>query len=116
VLEAPPYTFNAGFNYGIPVGAGEVILHADSVWVARQFYTAFNDIPPFQQQQSPSNWEANARIAYKSEGEKFEIGLWGKNLNDNEAVNWAINPQVFGIKFTTVPYPRRYGADFRWNF
>jgi len=116
VLEAPPYTINVGLNYTIPVKAGDVVLHGDAVWVGRQFYTAFNDIPPYDQQQSPSNWESNARIAFRSASERFEFGLWGKNLNNNEAVNWAINPQVFGIKFTTVPYPRRYGADFRWNF
>jgi iron complex outermembrane receptor protein len=116
VLEAPPYTINLAANYKIPLGTGAVTLHADSVWVGRQFYTAFNDIAPFNQQQSPSNWEANARVAYRSGSERFEFGLWGKNLNDNDAVNWAINPQVFGIKFTTVPYPRRYGVDIRWNF
>ena len=116
VLEAPPYTVNLGVNYKVQVGGGDILFHGDSVWVGRQFYTAFNDITPYNEQQSSSSYETNARIAYRSAGQRFEFGLWGKNLNNNEAVNWAINPQVFGIKFTTVPYPRRYGADFRWNF
>jgi iron complex outermembrane receptor protein len=116
VLEAPPYTVNVSTNYAIPAGSGEVVLHADSVWVGSQFYTAFNDIEPFDEQRSPANWEANARIGYRSGDGRYSVGVWGKNLNDNEAVNWAINPQVFGIKFTTVPYPRRWGVDFNLNF
>jgi iron complex outermembrane receptor protein len=116
VLEAPPYTVNAAANYSIPAGDGSVVLHADAVWVGRQFYTAFNDIEPYDEQQSPSQWEANARIGYRSPDDRFSVGVWGKNLNNNEAVTWAINPQVFGIKFTTVPYPRRWGVDFNVNF
>jgi iron complex outermembrane receptor protein len=116
VLEAPPYTVNAAANYYIPVGEGSIVLHADAVWVGRQFYTAFNDIAPYHEQQSPSQWEGNARIGYRSADDRFSFGVWGKNLNNNEAVTWAINPQVFGIKFTTVPYPRRWGVDFNVNF
>ena len=63
-----------------------------------------------------AHWESNARISFGSTDGKYDFGIWGKNLNDNEARTFSTNPAAFGIRFTTIPYPRRYGADFRWNF
>jgi len=115
VLEAPPYTANLALDYRIPFGRLQVALHSDTNWVGKEYFTAFNNIAPWGQDSSPAHWETNARLAFKSSDGKYEFGIWGKNLNNNDAVTWSVSPQAFGVRFTTVPYPRRWGADFRWS-
>jgi iron complex outermembrane receptor protein len=116
LLEAPPYTVNLAGDYTFRFTSGELLLHADATWVGKEYFTAFNDLPPNDINVSKASWESNARIAFRGRDDKYEIGIWGKNLNDNDEVNWSVSPFAFGIRFTTVPYPRRYGVDFRWNF
>jgi iron complex outermembrane recepter protein len=116
LLEAAPYTFNLALDYTLALGAGDLLLHADAGWVGKEYFTAFNDMPPNEINVADANWESSARISFRSEGGQYEIGVWGKNLNGNDEISWSVSPFVFGIQFTTVPYPRRYGVDFRWNF
>jgi iron complex outermembrane recepter protein len=116
LLEAPPYTANLALDYSIPFERLKVGLHADANWTGKQYFTAFNDTPPYDADVSAAHWESNARISFGSTDGKYDFGLWGKNLNNNEAKSFSTSPAAFGIRFTTIPYPRRYGADFRWNF
>jgi iron complex outermembrane receptor protein len=117
LLEAPPYTVNVSLDHAFPLdGAGELVLHVDANWVGKQYFTAFNDMPPNDLNVSEANWESNLRLAYRGGDGKYEFGVWGKNLNDNTARTFAVAPVAFGIRFTTLPYPRRYGLDFRYNF
>jgi iron complex outermembrane receptor protein len=116
LLEAPPYTANVALDYAIPFERFKVGLHADANWTGKQYFTAFNDIQPYGGDVSVAHWESNARLSIGSADGKYDFGIWGKNLNDNEARTFSTNPAAFGIRFTTIPYPRRYGADFRWNF
>jgi iron complex outermembrane receptor protein len=116
LLEAPPYTANLALDYSMPFERLKLGLHADANWTGKQYFTAFNDIPPYGGDVSAAHWESNARISFGTSDGKYDFGLWGKNLNNNEAKTFSTNPAAFGIRFTTIPYPRRYGADFRWNF
>jgi iron complex outermembrane receptor protein len=116
LLEAPPYTANLALDYAIPLERFKVGLHADANWTGKQYFTAFNNTPPYNGDVSAAHWESNARISFGSADGKYDFGFWGKNLNNNEARTFSTNPAAFGIRFSTVPYPRRYGADFRWNF
>jgi iron complex outermembrane receptor protein len=116
LLEAPPYSVTLAFDYSIPLQNTKLGLRADASWTGKQYFTAFNNIVPYNLAVSPSHWESNARVYISSRDGKFDFGIWGKNLNNQDALTFAANPAAFGILFTTVPYPRRYGADFRWNF
>jgi iron complex outermembrane recepter protein len=116
LLEAPPYTANLALDYAVPFERFKLGLHADANWTGKQYFTAFNDTQPYGGDVSVAHWESNARISIGSIDGKYDFGIWGKNLNENDARTFSTNPAAFGIRFTTVPYPRRYGADFRWNF
>jgi iron complex outermembrane recepter protein len=116
LLEAPPYSVTLAFDYSIPLHSTKLGLRADASWTGKQYFTAFNNIVPYNLAISPSHWESNARLYLSSRDGRFDFGIWGKNLNNQHALAFAANPAAFGILFTTVPYPRRYGADFRWNF
>lgn len=60
----------------------------------------------------------NARIAWSNDDDTFEVGIWGKNLQDNQI---AENPggfvaDFFGAYKTNIEDPRTYGVDFRYSF
>ena len=115
LIEAPPYTADLALDHSRVAGPGEIVLHADISWTGRRFFTPFNELPPNEINVSEAQWELNARIGYRSRNGRYDVGVWGKNLNNNDAVTWSVTPQVFGIRFATIPYPRRYGVDFRWD-
>jgi iron complex outermembrane receptor protein len=116
LLEAAPYTVNLALDYTFTLSKGDLVVHGDASWIGKEYFTAFNGAPPNDINVAAANWESSARVAYRGNDGKYEIGLWGKNLNDNDSRQWSVSPFPFGIQFTTVPYPQRFGVDFRWNF
>ncbi|MCR5877399.1 TonB-dependent receptor [Phenylobacterium sp. J367] len=118
LLESPKVSFNLSADYTAPLsGGGSLRLHADMVYKSEQYFSAFNaDKFPESLQQADAFTEVNARIAYRSPGDRFEVGLWGKNLTDNDVPTGAGTDQGTLTFFTTVPYPRRYGVDISAKF
>ncbi|GAA5316392.1 MAG: TonB-dependent receptor [Candidatus Pelagadaptatus aseana] len=60
----------------------------------------------------------NARIAWYSDDDKYELALWGKNLLDNQytGVPGGYAAGEFGIGLTTISEPLTWGMDARYNF
>lgn len=118
LLESPEVSFNLSGDYAAPVAdAGSLILHADLSYKSDQYFSAFNgDKFPESLQYADGFVEVNARVAYRDARQRFEIGLWGKNLTDNDVPTGAGTDQGTLTFFTTVPYPRRFGIDLSAKF
>lgn len=117
MLEAPKVSWNLSMDYTVPVGSGELLLHTDASYKSRQFFSAFNeDKFPESLAVADAFEEVNARLAYRGASGKYEIGVWGKNLTDNDTPTGGATDQGTFTFFNTVPYPRRYGIDLRMNF
>jgi iron complex outermembrane receptor protein len=119
LIEAPHTTFNLGLDYSMfAVGAGRVHAHVDGSRVGSKYFTPFNDIPPSQLSVGDAYYEANARIVYRADSDRYEVGVWGKNLtnNDEAAGQVGADQSSFFQRFTVSPYPRRYGIEFSYNF
>lgn len=108
LIEAPEYTVNFAVDYRQPMGdAGTLTFHIDAVNVAEQHFSATND-PVYQVDEF---WDAGARVAFLSSDESYEIAFYVKNLTDNDTeTGLQIDPTTM-TKFTTVPYPRRFGVE-----
>ncbi len=118
LIEAPNRTFNLALDYSVPVSGGSFELHADGVYISSMFYTPWNDYDAMSSiTVTPSQWEANARLAYRS-NDNFEVALWGKNLNENDVSAGQVGAGLapFFQRFTVSPYPRRYGVEFNYHF
>jgi iron complex outermembrane recepter protein len=113
LIEAPKSTFNVAADYETAVG-GDMTLnfHIDAVHVGTEYFTAFNN--PLAS--SRPYWESNARVSLKDPSRHYELSLWVKNLNDNSEVAGAILNAANGTKFTTIPFPRRYGVSLNYTF
>jgi iron complex outermembrane receptor protein len=75
---SPEWTFGAGGTYTIPVGPGELSLHAKWNFVDTQDTDTFND----PGSQIPKTHFVNAQIGY--EWDRFRITAFGENLTNEE--------------------------------
>ncbi|WP_068875597.1 MULTISPECIES: TonB-dependent receptor [unclassified Phenylobacterium] len=118
LIESPKLSLNVSADYTAPVGdAGEVLFHGDLAHKSGQYFSAFNrDTFPESLQYAKAFTEVNARIAYRDRAGRYEIGVWGKNLTENEVPTGAGTDQGTATFFTTVPYPRRFGVDASLKF
>jgi iron complex outermembrane receptor protein len=117
MIESPEVSMNVALDYTAPIGAGELFLHGDATYKSEQYFSAFNeDRFPESLQVADAFTELNARAAYRWGDGRYEFGVWGKNLTDNDVPTGAGTDQGTLTFFTTVPYPVRYGVDLRINF
>jgi iron complex outermembrane recepter protein len=119
LIEAPHSTFNLAFDYSMfALGAGRVHAHVDGSRVGSKFFTPFNNLPPSNLSVGAAYYEANARLAYRADSGRYEVGVWGKNLTDNDEAAGQVgaDQSTFFQRFTVSPYPRRYGVEFSYNF
>ncbi len=113
LIEAPSYTFNIAADYEVPLGnAGSFLIHADVNGADSQFFQATN-APEFL---ADSFVEANARVAWRDPSNRYEIAAYVKNLNDNDVETGIQTDPTTLTRFTTVPYPRRWGVEVSARF
>ncbi|EXS72026.1 hypothetical protein BF95_10840 [Sphingobium sp. Ant17] len=118
LIEAPRFTMNLAADYTVPLSSAvELTLHGDMVHKSKQFFTAYNDkVFPFSLGVTPAFQEYNARAGLAFEEDRYNLGLWGKNLSNNTTLAGVGIETNTMLRFGTVPYPRRYGIDFQVKF
>lgn len=107
MIEAPRYTGNVGVDYSTPLAAYLLTLHGDASFIGDQYFLATNDPAS---RVAPTR-DVSARIALLSPSKKVEVAVYGKNLTDNRNPAGLVLDATSQTRFTTVPYPRRYGID-----
>lgn len=108
LIEAPEHTFNIAVDYSRHLGElGSLRFHADATHIAEQHFSATN-APEYE---IDDFWDLGARISFLSQSETFEVAFYGKNLTENDTpTGLQIDPSSM-TRFTTVPYPRRFGIE-----
>ena len=113
LIEAPKSTLNLAADYDARISDTSVLtFHVDAVHVSKQFFTAFNDSAA----SSDPFWEANARVSYRNDEHNYEVAVWVKNLNDNTTPTGTVLNFGSQLRFTTIPYPRRWGISLNYEF
>ncbi|MRV72682.1 TonB-dependent receptor [Duganella sp. FT92W] len=107
MIEAPRHTFNIGADYSVPVEGYTLSLHGDATWIGDQYFLATNEP---RSRVAPSR-DVSARIGLLSPSKKVEYAVYGKNLTDNRNPAGLVLDPTSQTRFTTIPYPRRYGID-----
>jgi iron complex outermembrane receptor protein len=102
--NTPAWTGNAGLTYSQPIGAGRVDIAGDMSFKSKTFnYEIAN---PFLDQ--PAYQLFNASVVYHAPGDRFTLGLYGKNLTDKRYVTsgypyLTINPLTGEFVQSAVP-------------
>jgi iron complex outermembrane receptor protein len=109
--KVPEWTGYAGASYEIPLGTDDTVTLRGSYSYTSKFYT----------DQLNRYWLAqdgfgllDASVTF-ARGERWQVSLWGKNLTDEEYIDFAADVGTLG-SWVFGGEPRRYGVEFRANF
>ncbi|MFK8051163.1 MAG: TonB-dependent receptor [Halioglobus sp.] len=108
--RTPNHKFSLAAYYVQPVGEGDLVFTANYSYVDEQFMTVFND----DIETIDSYNQVNARIAWKPSSEKYEVSVFGRNLNDelSFANDYSVSALADGVRRTARPIsPRVYGLE-----
>ncbi len=109
----PKYSFNARVMYVVPMGdSGALQFQADMVGVS-------NTITEFNTLWSDSYETFNARITWLSADDRWEAGVWVRNITDEEYYRGGgpvpdLNDQI--TRLGLVADPRTYGITVKMRF
>ncbi len=91
---------------------GTLAAHFDTNYVGEQYFT----LPHDPRTLVDSYAVFDTRITFVSSDERWEAGLWVKNIGDEFYLTDVISLSGFGLDYTHVGPPRTYGADITFNF
>ncbi len=109
---APKYTSDLNAEYRIPVGSGEISLIGE-VLLRGEYYLT-NDNQPDGKVGDYQLY--NARVGWSSEGGRYHVTVWGKNLADKtvkQRLSDLSSQDLVGQKLIALNDPRMYGVTFR---
>lgn len=118
-------TVNLGFDWDIAqFESGYVTLHGDAAYTGQYYFDTFEDYSGVVEQNMSTGvygdgegdfWTLNGRLSYI--GENVSVGLWGKNLTDEEFYGFGISIEnLFGNGYRMLAPPRTYGVDVSYKF
>lgn len=94
------------------VAGGRVVVHLDGTYASRQYFELMNEDRIAQS----SYALANARIAFHGADERYEVGVWGRNLTDEFYLMSAVDLQAFGFDYRHRGLARTFGVDGSIHF
>ena len=92
--------------------AAKINLHLDTNYNSKQYLALPNENPISQGGYSL----LNGRLSLLSADEKWEVGVWGRNITDRFYLTNAVDVQGFGFDYRHIGTPRMFGADARYHF
>ncbi len=111
--NAPEASAALVVNYEWMLRDSTLNLQFDATWQDETFFTTNEDANVAQD----SYALMNARLAWRSPDESWELALWGKNLADKEYTTYVYDLQtLFGFNQLMRGTPSTYGVDVKFNF
>jgi len=102
----PEQTFNAGFQYTVPVSGGlEAQLRLDYEHRGKQYWDTGNTTA------RDALDLVNGRAGIRGADGRWSVFVWGQNLTDEE-----YNAEFVRGGFASIARPRTYGVDLTLNF
>ncbi len=108
--RSPKWSWNAGVNYAIPVGEGTIVADAGISFKSQQDLT---DLAQFAYFAMPAYTKTDLSLTYNAPGDRFYVGAFVQNLENNLVVTSASTGFLGSVTFSD---PRligvRAGAKF----
>ncbi len=110
---SPEVTMNGLVQYDVPLGdAGTLTLQTDFNFQDEVSFDALNN--PLLREDS--YWLWNARAAWTSADERWEVAAYGRNLGEEEYMVYAFDLSFFGFNEEMIGTPRFVGIDATYRF
>ena len=106
--QAPELTYNLLLNYNLPMDTGNWDFRVEFSHVDEQINDYLNQNTVIQEHDL-----LDARVAWTSPDEEWEVAVWGKNITDDDYIShsYVIGPGVIGVWGA----PATYGVTVNWN-
>ena len=111
--SSPKYSGSLSLDWeAVSLPAFRLRLHGDGTYSSRQYFELYNE-----QRISQGGYAIlNARASLLSHDDKWEFGIWGRNLADKLYFTNEIDFQALGYDYRHRGVPRMYGADVSYHF
>lgn len=111
--NAPKYSGHVGLTYGIPMGAGKITLHGETVFSDKVFFTEFNNDDAVQKAYALFNFNAG----YEPADGHWSVTAWIRNAGDKlvKANNIITAPLYSSVQVGTLMPPRTYGLTLNFK-
>ena len=111
LMNAPEFSTAESIRYTLPAGPGNLEFFVQHTYTDEKF-TNFTALP---EELVESLNLVHGSITWRPTDERWSIGLYGRNLTDEEYYGQkAVFAPAFSI--ANVGPPREYGVDFRYNW
>jgi iron complex outermembrane recepter protein len=108
--RSPKWSWTAGLNYTVPVGDGSVVF--DAVTHFRSMYD-LGDLANFAAFFQPAATKSDLSLTYNAPNDRFYIGAFVENIEDNLVVTSA---STGGFGSVTFSDPRTFGVRAGFKF
>lgn len=109
---AADWTISGGFGQDFNLGSGYIRAEADARYES-EWWADFIHNPGVKQ--SPYA-KVNASLTYYSEDERWNVGIWGKNLTNKAVIAATAAAGIPGPATAYMDAPRTYGLRAGMNF
>ena len=118
-IQTPPFSASFTADYVVPMTAGDLDFVLNYSHSGDYFFDADNGLGQIAPSQPGNNHQDefdifNASITWYSEGDDWNVRLWGKNLTDEEYFSFG-NQTATITKKTPAP-PLTYGLTYTMHF
>ncbi|WP_020372177.1 TonB-dependent receptor [Rhizorhabdus wittichii] len=114
LILAPEWTLSGGIDWRLAEGDfGGLLLHTDSRFTSRVYYSAFN-LPLISQK---ANSLHDARLTWQLPGKRLSLSAWMKNIFNEKTLNFVADLGAgYNYNFAQRGRPREYGIEARFEF
>ncbi len=107
--QAPETILTLNGRYDFPIESGEIYVYGDYQLQGKTNLFLYESA----EFKSNNNFEAGLRVAYINYDNNYEVGVFGRNITDEDNLKGAID---FNNLTGFVNEPRTFGVDFKISF
>ncbi|TAK54656.1 MAG: TonB-dependent receptor [Gammaproteobacteria bacterium] len=112
-MDTPEWSYTFAGQYTRTLAGGATVTtRLDYAWTDEQQRAVINT-PLLVQEAYPT---VNARLAFRSAGDRWELAVFGTNLTDERVMTQAWDLSSLAFMDAQFGPPRQWGASFRINF
>ena len=111
LMNSPEWNAAGGINWVGQVGPGELNANAQYSYTSSKF-TSYTNLPV---ERVASISLVNASLSWAPDNSMLEIGVWARNLFDEQYFNQKLNLGGIGT-LASLGAPRTFGLDLRYGF
>lgn len=121
--RTPKYTGALGVQYGVPFGSGKLTPRLDATYQSTIYFATNNGCFTSTSTVGCGTGAQggytllNGRMTWQTDGKKWDVSLWGRNLTNKEYFDGKLSLiTFFGREQGNPAPPREYGVTFKRNF